>query len=66
MMSAISISLSDDEHAKLNNMAKRYGVEPEDLVRIGIEELLSRPEEEFQEIVNYVLEKNADLYRRLA
>ncbi len=66
MMSAISISLSDDEHAKLNNMAKRYGVEPEDLVRIGIEELLSRPEEEFQEFVNYVLEKNADLYRRLA
>jgi hypothetical protein len=38
----------------------------EDLARVGIEELLSRPDEAFQQAADYVLRKNAELYRRLA
>ena len=65
-MDAITIPLSSDDLAKLKEMADRHGISPEDLARVSIEELLTRPEEEFQGAVEYVLEKNAELYRRLA
>lgn len=65
-MNAITISLSDDELAKLQEIADRHGITPEELARVSIEELLARPEEEFQRAVKFVLEKNAELYRRLA
>jgi DNA-directed RNA polymerase subunit L len=35
-------------------------------VRISVEELLAQPEEAFQRALDYVLEKNEELYRRLA
>ena len=65
-MNAITIPLSNDDLAKLQKMAERHGITPEALARVSIEELLARPEEEFQRVVEFVLEKNADLYRRLA
>jgi antitoxin FitA len=65
-MSAITINLPDDRLVKLRGIAERYGVTVEDLARVGVEELLSRPEEAFQQAVDYVLRKNAELYRRLA
>lgn len=64
-MQTITITLSDDRVAQLQELAIRFGVQPEDLVRISVEELLTRPEDAFQHAVQYVLEKNADLYRRL-
>lgn len=48
-MKAITITLPDDELAKLQDMAKRTGVSPEELARVGIEELLGKPTEEYQE-----------------
>jgi len=65
-MQTITITLSDDCLAQLQALAVRFGVHPEDLVRVSVEELLTRPEDAFQHAVQYVLEKNADLYRRLA
>ncbi len=65
-MDALTISLSNDGLAKLREMADRHGITPEELTRVSIEELLTRPEEEFQRAVDLVLEKNAELYRRLA
>ncbi len=65
-MDAITISLSNNDLAKLREMADRNGITPEELARVSIEELLARPEEEFQRAVDFVLQKNEDLYRRLA
>jgi hypothetical protein len=65
-MTTITITLPDDRLLKLKERATRLSVSPEELVRVSIEELLSRPDEAFQRTVNYVLEKNAELYRRLA
>ncbi len=65
-MSSITITLSDDHLAKLREIATRYNVKPEDLARVSIEELLTRPEESFQQAADYILHKNAELYRRLA
>jgi hypothetical protein len=51
---------------KLREMARQFGIGPEELVRVSIEELLSRPEADFEKAVDHVLAKNAELYRRLA
>jgi predicted transcriptional regulator len=65
-MNTITITLSNDRLAKLQEIATRFHVSPEELARAGVEELLARPEETCQRAIDYVLKKNAELYRRLA
>jgi plasmid stability protein len=65
-MSKITITLPEDLLVKLKVMAARLGVTPEELARVSLEELLSRPEDVLQRAITYVLTKNAELYRRLA
>ncbi|MFB2923638.1 MULTISPECIES: DNA-binding protein [Aerosakkonema] len=65
-MNKIAITISDDRWAKLQEAANRLGISPEELVLMSVEELLNRQETEFQNAMEYVLKKNAELYRRLA
>ena len=65
-MSSLTVELTDERMRELEAAAQRLGVAPEDLVRVSIDDLLSRPDEEFTRVAGYVLKKNADLYRRLA
>jgi hypothetical protein len=65
-MDTITIALPDDRLLELKERATRFSISPEELVRVSIEELLTRPDEAFQNAVDYVLKKNAELYRRLA
>ena len=65
-VSTITIALPEARLVKLNELAEQLGVAPEDLVRVSIEELLARPEPAFEQAMEYVLNKNAELYRRLA
>ncbi|ABU58294.1 hypothetical protein [Roseiflexus castenholzii] len=65
-MTTITIALSDDQLQKLQQIATLFRVTPEELVRVSVEELLSRPEEEFRKALEYVLQKNTELYQRLA
>ena len=65
-MTTITIDLAEDELLRLGEMASRLGLVPEDLVRLSIEELLARPEADFEHAVDYILESNAELYERLA
>ncbi len=64
-MTPLTIRLSDTQLSELKEAAKKLGVSVEDLIRVGIEELLSKPDTEFEEAVSYVLQKNAELYRRI-
>ena len=65
-MNTITINLSDERAQQLREIGERFGVRPEDLVRISVEELLAKPDEAFQKATDYVLKKNKDLYDRLA
>ena len=65
-MTTITVALPEDRLLKLKEIAARLRVTPEDLVRITIEELLSRPDEAFAQAADYILKKNDELYRRLA
>ena len=65
-MKNLTIRLPEDRMAKLRQMAGALGTSPEELVRASIEDLLGRPEEDFEQAAHYILLKNAELYRRLA
>ncbi|MBI3249959.1 MAG: ribbon-helix-helix protein, CopG family [Deltaproteobacteria bacterium] len=65
-MNAITITLSDDRLGQLQERAARFQVSPEELVRVSVEEFLAQPDDEFLQAVTAVLQKNAELYRRLA
>jgi antitoxin FitA len=50
----------------LQQLARDNQVSPEDLLRVNIEDWLARHQYEFTQAADYVLKKNAELYRRLA
>jgi len=65
-MKTLTIRVSEEKLAQLRDFAARLGISPEDLARAGVDDLLARPAEAFEQAVEYVVHKNADLYRRLA
>jgi len=65
-MSTLTIALSEERLQKLEEIARRFQIAPEELVRVSIDELLSLPEEDFRRALELVLSKNAELYQRLA
>ena len=65
-MTTFTITLPDERVKKLKELAERFRVAPEELVRASLEELLTRPLDDFQKALEHVLAKNADLYKRLA
>lgn len=64
-MTAITVQLSEEQLEKLKAKAREVGVAPEEFVRTSLEEWLNRPDRDFAEAACYVLQKNAELYRRL-
>jgi hypothetical protein len=42
------------------------GLAPEEFLRRRVEQMLDWPDEQFRQAAAYVLNKNAELYRRLA
>ena len=65
-MKRLEIQLPEQTASKLQQVAERLSVSPEQLLLLSIEEKLAQLDEEFRSSADYVLEKNADLYRRLA
>jgi antitoxin FitA len=65
-MTVIPIPLSEDRLARLQAWAEEAGLTPEEFLRRRIDRLLDGPEERFSRAADYVLQKNAELYRRLA
>ncbi|MEO0970218.1 MAG: DNA-binding protein [Cyanobacteria bacterium J06639_18] len=65
-MASITINIPDRQFQKIQELAQELSISPEELLRISLEEWLSHPQNDFSQAANYVLQKNADLYRRLA
>ena len=62
----IAVVLTDASGERLSKRAKQLGVSPESLARAAVEDLVAQPDAGFDEAVERVLAKNAELYRRLA
>ena len=43
-----------------------FGITTEEAAKLGIEDLITRAETSFSETIEYVIEKNRELYHRLA
>jgi hypothetical protein len=62
----ITIDLSPAQTDRLRDRARSLGVRPEDLARAAVADLLATPDDDFRAAAELVLQKNAELYRRLA
>jgi hypothetical protein len=65
-MSSITIPITEERLVRLKELAREANVAPEDLVRASLEEWLKHPKDDFARAANYVIQKNVELYRRLA
>lgn len=65
-MTTITLDIPEERLKLLVERAKELGITAEDLIRLSIAELLQRPTPEVQQAMTYLVQKNADLYRRLA
>ena len=65
-MTTFTFALPDERLKKLQELAERFRVAPKELMRASLEELLTRPMEDFQAALERVLKKNSDLYKRLS
>jgi antitoxin FitA len=65
-VASITIDLSDSQLQKLQDLASVHGIGLEVLLRTILEDWLDFQKSEFVNAADYVLMKNAELYRRLA
>ena len=65
-MSTITVTVTDDRLSELKEIAAQFGITVEELVQLSVEDLLAQPEATFRRAKDYVLNKNRDLYQRLA
>jgi antitoxin FitA len=65
-MSTVTIEVPDERLRELEARAAALGVSLEALIQASIADLLTRPSEAVESAAEYVLAKNAELYRRLA
>ena len=65
-MTTLTLSLSDEEMRRLEELSKSEGLTVEQVVRLGINDFIGQPDESFRAAAKRVMEKNAELYRRLS
>ncbi len=62
----ISVKLDEAESQHLRELALALRVDAQALARAAITDLLSQPADDFDQALRHVLEKNRELYQRLA
>ena len=65
-MNTISVHLTDGQAKRLERLAGLAEMTPEEFLSVQVGEILSDPGCDFERATQRVLEKNAELYRRLA
>ena len=65
-MNSIHVSLTDDQKGRLERLAGNAGMTPEEFLSQQVGQILSSESSDFEQVSKRVLEKNAELYRRLA
>jgi predicted transcriptional regulator len=63
---SLSFDLDEEQSRRLQERARQLGVDPRELARAAVNDLLTRPADDFERAAGFVLGKNRELYRRLA
>lgn len=66
MQMTLNLELDEQQAQRLRDVARRLNVPVNDLAKAAINDLLAKPENDFEQAAVRVLKKNAELYRRLA
>jgi len=61
----LKLELDAQRIQRLEEAAKRLNVSAADLAKAAIDDLLAKPESDFEQAASHVLRKNAELYKRL-
>lgn len=61
-----SIDIDGQQWQRIEQLARELRVDPAELARAAINDLITRPPNDFERAIQHVLEKNRELYRRLA
>jgi len=62
----ISLNLPPDAERRLAEVAKRLNVPLNDLASAAVRDLVAQPAPDFEAVAQRILEKNRELYGRLA
>ncbi len=65
-MTTMTIPISDERVERLQSLAQQAGLPPEEFLRLRVDSLLDQLSDEFNQAADQVIQKNAELYRRLA
>lgn len=65
-MATLTISLSDEDMRRLEALGQREGLTVEQMVRLGIHDLIGQPDDAFRAAAQRMMGKNPKLYRRLS
>jgi len=65
-MKVFELNLPELTVTKLQEAADRLSLSPEELAILSLEEKLAQLDDQFKNAADYVLNKNAELYKRLA
>lgn len=62
----LNLELNEQQARRLQEVARRLNVSVNDLARAAINDLLAKPDNDFEHAAERVLKKNTELYKRLA
>ncbi len=62
---SITLQLTPEQEARLNDIAGQLRVSPEALAATAVRDLLAQPDEQFLRIAKAVVDENHELYERL-
>ncbi len=65
-MEQLTINLPKEIAEQLKEASTKIGVKPEDLLLVSLKEKLENMDSDFTDAMKYVLNKNSELYKRLA
>ena len=63
---SISLNFDDEQSKRLEERARQLGDDPCQPAKAAVDDLLTRPADDFDRAAKFVLEKNEELYRRLS
>ena len=63
---SISLELDGEQSERLAERARELGVDPRELAKAAVNDLLNRTGKDFDRAAEFVLDKNRELYRRLS
>lgn len=63
---SISLNLDGEQSRRLEARARELCVDPRELAKAAVNDLLAHPADDFERAARHVLDKNRELYRRLS